>query len=293
VAGCVFTIFAGPDAGRTFVLGDRPISIGRDPARDVRLNDDRASRLHATLAMDGDEVILVDQNSSNGTFLNGRLITRAVVAEGDVITIASTQIVRGTQIPSPQRLSVLAGVRVAQSLREQGIGETTIVLSDADLEASRVERTVTRPLDVIEAVAEAAQPIASRLGLHLAVETDTDPGRVVSVFVERGALYRGLAELLEILLKCAQPAEATLALRYGRDPERQGGMIEVLGIGVRIAREELRHERVRAALEQATRSFLAAGAALEMTPDDAPDVLARIRMPGPPGAGGGSLGGPT
>jgi len=282
VAGFEFTIFAGPDAGRKFRLGDRPLSIGRDPAREICLNDDRASRLHATLAADGDEVILVDQNSSNGTFLNGRLISRAVVAEGDVITIGSTQMVRGSEAPSPEQLRVLSGMRVAHALREQGIGETTIVLSEDDTSAAE-ERVVTRPVDVIEAVVEAAQPLATARGVRLVVET-ADGGGCVQVHVERRALYRGLAELVELLLKCAQPAEGTMALRYDRDPERRGGLIVVTAVGIPVMRDELRHERARAAVEQIARSFRAAGAAMELAPEDETGVLARVYMPCPPTA---------
>ena len=53
--------------------GDR-ISFGRGSEADHRLADQRASRLHATVYRDGDRVWVIDENSSNGTFVNGERV---------------------------------------------------------------------------------------------------------------------------------------------------------------------------------------------------------------------------
>src|SRR3954447_404247 len=45
--------------------------IGRNPASDIVLDDTRVSWLHATLRLDGDQWVLEDAGSSNGTFLDG------------------------------------------------------------------------------------------------------------------------------------------------------------------------------------------------------------------------------
>ncbi len=52
------------------VTGDR-LALGRGSEADVRFDDDGLSRLHATIYRDGDKVWIVDENSSNGTFVNG------------------------------------------------------------------------------------------------------------------------------------------------------------------------------------------------------------------------------
>ena len=46
---------------------------------------DSISRLHARLTPTGDEVLLEDLGSTNGTFLNGKRIIRAQAVHGDEI----------------------------------------------------------------------------------------------------------------------------------------------------------------------------------------------------------------
>lgn len=69
------------------------VIIGRALEADVRLNDSRASRLHARITTeDGGETNescyrVTDLGSTNGTMVNGELITEAVLQDGDKIVI--------------------------------------------------------------------------------------------------------------------------------------------------------------------------------------------------------------
>jgi diguanylate cyclase (GGDEF)-like protein len=69
------------------------VTIGRALEADVRINDLRASRLHArinsTLDIETDETVysITDLSSTNGTLLNGELITEAPLNDGDKIVI--------------------------------------------------------------------------------------------------------------------------------------------------------------------------------------------------------------
>jgi diguanylate cyclase (GGDEF)-like protein len=69
------------------------VIIGRALEADVRLNDSRASRLHARITTDvGGETRetcyrITDLGSTNGTTVNGELITEAVLNDGDKIVI--------------------------------------------------------------------------------------------------------------------------------------------------------------------------------------------------------------
>ena len=72
------------------------LSIGREPANDVRLDwDSEVSRIHAVLERIGDAWTLVDDGlSRNGSFVNGRRVRgRRRLDDGDSITVGQTLLV--------------------------------------------------------------------------------------------------------------------------------------------------------------------------------------------------------
>lgn len=84
----------------TFKIGDRQsgtdvaggekelIRIGRDPEADLVLSHPLVSRIHASARPQPDGTLLLSDNgSANGTFVNGRPVSRAAVSEGDIIQI--------------------------------------------------------------------------------------------------------------------------------------------------------------------------------------------------------------
>jgi MoxR-like ATPase len=74
--------------GGVFPLGDRELTIGRDPESDIRLElDSPASRHHATVYKAQNIWHLKDLGSLNGTELNGTLVKDQTLKPGDTITI--------------------------------------------------------------------------------------------------------------------------------------------------------------------------------------------------------------
>jgi hypothetical protein len=74
--------------GTMFVRLDSNIThIGRGMASDVRLEDQRISRNHAIVVRHGRYARVLDNRSSNGTFVNGRRIVATNVGDGDVICV--------------------------------------------------------------------------------------------------------------------------------------------------------------------------------------------------------------
>ena len=65
-------------------------SFGRGDA-DYRLDDDGLSRVHATVYRDGDNVWIVDENSTNGSFVNGEKVggSGTILKNGDTIKIGN------------------------------------------------------------------------------------------------------------------------------------------------------------------------------------------------------------
>ena len=65
-------------------------SFGRGNA-DCRLDDEGLSRIHATVYRDGDNVWIVDENSTNGSFVNGAKVggSGTILRHGDTIKIGN------------------------------------------------------------------------------------------------------------------------------------------------------------------------------------------------------------
>ena len=76
-----------PPAGSSIALG--PInSIGRNVNSTIFIDDDFVSGSHAMLTFRGRSWFIEDQGSTNGTYVNGHLIDRAVALSfGDELTI--------------------------------------------------------------------------------------------------------------------------------------------------------------------------------------------------------------
>ena len=62
---------SGDDTGWRFALGPRGLTIGRTPPADIVLPELAVSRLHCRLALESDGVIVTDQASTNGSFVDG------------------------------------------------------------------------------------------------------------------------------------------------------------------------------------------------------------------------------
>jgi pSer/pThr/pTyr-binding forkhead associated (FHA) protein len=67
-------------------------SFGRHLDNDVVLQNESVSRDHAEIRSEDVKYILVDNQSTSGTFVNGRRIVRCVLNSGDLITLANIQI---------------------------------------------------------------------------------------------------------------------------------------------------------------------------------------------------------
>ena len=74
----------------------RTITIGRDNNNDVVIKDDPLiSRRHATIEKEGPTYYVMDNGSTNGTYLNNNPIPRfekVKIKKGDVITMGKTKL---------------------------------------------------------------------------------------------------------------------------------------------------------------------------------------------------------
>jgi hypothetical protein len=100
--GRYLSLEGSPD-GLLVALGDRTTHIGRGLAADLRLDHERVSRRHAMLVRRGDDVLLLDDRSSNGTFVNGNRIVEARLQDGDLISVGPVQLRYVVVASSPVR----------------------------------------------------------------------------------------------------------------------------------------------------------------------------------------------
>lgn len=85
---------SGPLVGKIHVLEQGPTSIGRSPNADIPINDTRISRHHLQITVDGEDVEIQDNGSTNGTFVNGKRISTQKLQDGDKIQISSNTILK-------------------------------------------------------------------------------------------------------------------------------------------------------------------------------------------------------
>ncbi len=81
----------GKEPGRSYEMRKDHLTIGRSRESDVFLEDLAVSRLHATIYRDEmGGYLLRDENSANGTTVNGQRITEVALQEGDEIQLGQT-----------------------------------------------------------------------------------------------------------------------------------------------------------------------------------------------------------
>lgn len=69
------------------VVGENRITIGRKPENDIQVDNLAVSGFHAAVTREGNDVVLEDLNSTNGTVVNGRVIQKCVLKNFDVVEL--------------------------------------------------------------------------------------------------------------------------------------------------------------------------------------------------------------
>jgi DNA segregation ATPase FtsK/SpoIIIE, S-DNA-T family len=73
------------------VLGDGVFSVGRE-ACDINIQDLKASKQHCNFYVQGEDISVIDSNSTNGTFVNGIRIEKKDLRHNDVVIVGTTRI---------------------------------------------------------------------------------------------------------------------------------------------------------------------------------------------------------
>jgi Inner membrane component of T3SS, cytoplasmic domain len=84
----------GKEVGRSYDLRKDRITIGRSRESDIFLEDLAVSRTHTTInRQPNGQYLLRDENSANGTVVNGQRVSEHMLAEGDKIQVGQTLLV--------------------------------------------------------------------------------------------------------------------------------------------------------------------------------------------------------
>src|SRR5260370_30194679 len=109
-AALTFQVLEGIDRGRIYRELNVPVTIGREEGNSLRLNDERVSRFHAKVQLDGDDFILTDLESTNGTRVNGTAIQIRRLRVGDRVGVGRSLLLFGSNEEIAARMASLAGV---------------------------------------------------------------------------------------------------------------------------------------------------------------------------------------
>lgn len=96
-------IVKGPQTGMVFELTDQMITLGRDPSCSVFLNDMTVSRRHATIdfsSISQGFATIEDLGSLNGTWVNGAIVSNAVLKDGSTVQIGTFRMIFHTNMHS-------------------------------------------------------------------------------------------------------------------------------------------------------------------------------------------------
>jgi DNA-binding response OmpR family regulator len=114
-------------SGQEHSLGNPVTRMGRAVENEIVILDKRSSREHAVIRREGRKLILEDQGSTNGTYLNGeRLLNPVQLRDGDLVKVGEVTFTfhdpEGTSVETPfPELDVnleAAEVRVGRRLVE-------------------------------------------------------------------------------------------------------------------------------------------------------------------------------
>jgi hypothetical protein len=87
-------VYRGDDLVRTERFSRDIIKIGRLSSAHLCLDDDRISRIHSVIEVSSDgNMSIIDMGSTEGTFVNGRRVSKGPLRHGDEVTLGGLKIV--------------------------------------------------------------------------------------------------------------------------------------------------------------------------------------------------------
>jgi serine phosphatase RsbU (regulator of sigma subunit) len=122
------TVIAGDKPGQRIRLGNQPLVIGRSAPADWILDDGEISRTHCRVYAAMDQVIVVDLESSNGTYIEGKRLTE------------------GTELPIGARLQIGTHVIEHEWSTRQEVEDSQALGQDVEKAGQYIQSLLPKPL---------------------------------------------------------------------------------------------------------------------------------------------------
>jgi hypothetical protein len=111
------------DDGKSYLLDQPVINIGRRRENQIVIQDRHVSREHAQIRIIQGHFVLFDLNATGGTYINGRRITQQILQSGDVISLAGYPLIYSEESDIEEDLPQQPGITKTTKLESPGEDE--------------------------------------------------------------------------------------------------------------------------------------------------------------------------
>ncbi len=102
-----------------FITEKRRVTVGRTPDNDIVLDNRGVSRRHSIIEFGDKQVIIIDNESLNGTFVNSRKVNEEVLKNNDVITIGKYNLIYHDQEQKDDNVFGMDGTMVLKTKKQK------------------------------------------------------------------------------------------------------------------------------------------------------------------------------
>jgi pSer/pThr/pTyr-binding forkhead associated (FHA) protein len=112
-------------AGRTYELNVEKTTVGRVEDNAFQIAEPSVSSHHAEIILKGNDVVIKDLNSTNGTFINGEKISEATLKPGQTLRFGSVELKLDGPGAAAAGAKAPAGAAAPAEKKVQASGQTS------------------------------------------------------------------------------------------------------------------------------------------------------------------------
>ena len=137
---------AGDEISKSFDLITDKCVIGRNPNSDIVIEDIEVSKNHLTITRKGNTYLVEDQNSTNGTFLNGKKLKKpTTIKNGDLIRLGKNQVLEFVHEKTDE---IQESPAIPESSQKDESDQSKVVKVEEEI--TRIEKQLKERVDKVE-----------------------------------------------------------------------------------------------------------------------------------------------